>query len=96
MDRNKFSTLGDALERLLGDSPLAEGLKYSRVCEAWDTAVGDAIAHVTLSKTFESGTLTVRLSSSVVRMHLEMSKDEIRSRINEALGDNVVKTLILR
>ena len=96
MDRNKFATLGDALERYLGDSPLAEGLKYSRVCEAWDSAVGDAIAHVSLSKSFEAGTLTVRLSSSVVRMHLEMSKEEIRARINDILGDNIVKSLILR
>ena len=96
MERKKFSTIGDALERCLGNTPLADGLRYSRVCDAWDAAVGDAIAHVTLSKEFENGVLTVRLSSSVVRMHLEMSKEDIRARINEQLGETLVKSLIFR
>ncbi|MBP5505133.1 MAG: DUF721 domain-containing protein [Bacteroidales bacterium] len=96
MERKKFSTLGDALERYLGDSPLADGMRYARVCEAWDTAVGDAIAHVTLAKEFEAGVLRVRMSSSVVRMQLEMNKPEILARINEALGDNLVKSIIIR
>ena len=96
MERKKFTTLGDALERCLGNTPLAEGLRYSRVCEAWDAAVGDAIAHVTLSKEFEKGVFTVRLSSSVVRMHLEMSKEDIRARINDQLGEALVKSLTFR
>ncbi len=96
MERKKFSTIGDALERYLGSTPLADGLRYSRVCDAWDAAVGDAIAHVTLSKAFENGVLTVRLSSSVVRMHLEMSREDIRSRINGQLGETLVKSLIFR
>ena len=96
MDRNKFSTLGDALERFLEGSPLAEGMRFGRVCSAWDEAVGEAIAHVTLSKKFENGVFTARLSSSVVRMQLEMNKPAILARMNEILGDNIVKTLNLR
>ena len=96
MERKKFSTLGDALERYLGDSPLADGMRYARVCEAWDAAVGEAIAHVTLSKRFEDGVFTARLNSSVVRMQLEMNKPAILGRMNDILGDNLVKNLILR
>lgn len=96
MDRNKFSTLGDALGRYLEGSPLAEGIRYGRVCSAWDEAVGEAIAHVTLSKKFENGVFTARLSSSVVRMQLEMNKPAILSRINEILGEEMVVSLNLR
>ncbi len=96
MERKKFSTLGDALERYLGDSPLADGLRYARVCEAWDAVVGEAIAHVTLSKVFENGVFTARLSSSVVRMQLKMSQQQILAGMNDFLGDDIVKSLVLR
>ena len=96
MDRNKFTSLGDALERYLANSPLAEGMRYARVCAAWEEAVGEAVAHVTLSKRFEEGVFTARISSSVVRMQLEMNKPAILARMNETLGDNIVKTLNLR
>ena len=96
MERKKISSLGEALERYLADSPIADGLRYSRVCRAWDEAVGGAVASYTLSKKFENGVFTARLNSSVLRMQLEMIKDDIRRRMNESLGGDMVVTLNLR
>lgn len=96
MERKKITTIGEALERYLADSPLSDGLRYSRVCRAWDEAVGESIAALTLSKRFDNGVFTVRLNSSVLRMQLEMIKDDIRARMNSSLGDELVKTLNLR
>lgn len=96
MERKKYSSIGEALERYLADSPLSEGLRYSRVCGAWDAAVGDAVASFVLGRQFRDGVFTVSLNSSVLRMQLNLSKEEIRRKMNEILGSDVVKTLNFR
>jgi len=96
MERKKFTSIGDALDRFLADSPLSDGLRYSRVCQAWDDAVGASVVSMTLGRQFDNGILTVRLGSSVLRMQMEMNKEVIRRRMNQTLGAEVVKTINLR
>ena len=96
MQRKKATSIGDALERVLADSPLAEGLRYGRICAAWDEAVGASVAAMTLGKKFENGVFTVRLGSSVLRSQLQMSREVIRTRMNDILGDDLIKTINLR
>ena len=96
MDRKKTASFGEALERYLADTPLADGLREGRVCAAWDTAVGPSVAGFTLSRKYANGVLTVRLGSSVLRSQLNMSKETIRARINEILGSDLVSQINLR
>ena len=96
MQRKKSTSLGDALERYLADSPLADGLRFGRICSAWETVAGPSVSAMTLGKKFEGGVFTVRLSSSVLRTQLQMNRETIRTRMNEILGDELIKTLNLR
>ena len=96
MQRKKSTSIGDALERYLEGSPLAEGLRIGRVCSSWDAAVGPSVASLTLGKKFEGGVFTVRLASSVLRSQLQISKETIRARMNDILGEEIVKTINLR
>ena len=96
MQRKKSTSIGDALERYLADSPLADGLRFGRICSAWDTAVGPSVAAMTLGKKYEGGVFTARLSSSVLRTQLQMNRETIRTRMNEILGDELIKTINLR
>jgi hypothetical protein len=45
---------------------------------------------------FSAGVFTVRLGSSVLRMQLQMSVEDIRARMNKILGDGTVQKIILR
>lgn len=96
MQRRKSILLGDALERYLADSPLAEGLRFGRICSAWDSAVGPSVSSMTLGKKFEGGVFTARLSSSVLRTQLQMNREAIRTRMNDILGDELIKAINLR
>ena len=96
MQRKKSTSIGDALERYLADSPLAEGLRLGRISQAWDTVVGPSVVSMTLSKKYEGGVFTVRLGSSVLRSQLQMSRETIRTRMNDMLGDELIKTINLR
>jgi hypothetical protein len=96
MDRKKTASFGEALERYLADTPLAEGLRYSRVCQAWKDTVGESVSKFCSGYKFEGGILTVRLTSSVLRMQLEMSRETIREQLNNCLGSDMVKSLKLR
>ena len=96
MERKRFSSLGEALERYLADSPLSEGLRYSRVCNAWDSVVGQTVVPFVLGKQFRDGEFTVRLNSSVLRMQLNLNREDIRLKMNEILGSDMVKSLNLR
>lgn len=100
MERSNFKTLGQALERYLATEkearPISEGLRYARVCSAWDEAVGVSVAAMTLSRQFDSGVLTVRIGSSVLRMQLQMNRETIRHRMNRLLGEDTVTAINLR
>ena len=96
MQRKKASSIGEALGRYLADSPLSEGLQYGRVCAAWDEAVGSAVAGMSSGKRFRDGVFSVCLSSSVWRMQLEINKEDIRRRLNEVLGEEIVVSINLR
>ena len=96
MDRKKTSSFGEALERYLADTPLADGLRYSRVCQAWKDTVGETVSKFCSSYKFEDGIFTVRLTSSVLRMQLEMTRETIREQLNNRLGSDPVKSLKLR
>ena len=96
MDRKKTASFGEALERYLADTPLADGLRYSRVCQAWKDTVGETVDKFCSSYKFEDGIFTVRLTSSVLRMQLEMTRETIREQLNNRLGSELVTSLKLR
>ncbi|MBQ3659200.1 MAG: DUF721 domain-containing protein [Bacteroidales bacterium] len=96
MDRKKSATIGEVLERYLADSPLADGLRFSRVCQAWNDVVGPSVASMSSGQKFSAGVFTVRMGSSVLRMQLQMSVEDIRARMNKILGDGTVQKINLR
>ena len=96
MDRKKSATIGEVLERYLADSPLADGLRFSRVCQAWNDVVGPSVASMSSGQKFSAGVFTVRMGSSVLRMQLQMSVEDIRARMNKILGDGTVQKIKLR
>ena len=96
MQRKKAYSIGEALERYLAGSPLADGMRYARVCSAWNESVGDMVARRCSSFRFEKSVFTVAVNSSVLRMQLEMSKEDIRRRMNADLGEELVAQIVLR
>ncbi len=94
--RDGENTIGDVLKNFIEKNKLQKGLDKVSVKEAWHTVLGDAIAKYTTDVTLDRTTLYVQLSSSVLREELSYGKEKIIRLLNEELGKELIKKLILR
>ena len=58
--------------------------------------MGNGVNNYTTNIQLERETLYVQLSSSVLREELSYGKDKIIAMLNEAIGKEVIKKLVLR
>ena len=89
-------SVGDALKEFIQANRLEKGLDKVNAKEAWDNVMGNAISKYTSAIRLDGETLTVQLSSSVLREELSYGKDKIIVLLNEELGKELVKKLVLR
>lgn len=94
--RNEHISIGDALKAFVEQNKLEKGLDKHQVEDAWTSLMGPGINNYTTKVILKNDTLYVSLSSSVLREELSYGKEKIVNMINEELGKEVVKTLILR
>ncbi|SRX75485.1 DUF721 domain-containing protein [Aequorivita antarctica] len=89
-------TIGDALKEFIGANRLEKGLDKVNAKEAWDAVMGNAISKYTTDVKLDRDTLYVQLSSSVLREELSYGKEKITRLLNEELGKDLIKKLVLR
>ena len=89
-------TIGDALKEFIEGNRLQKGLDKVNVKEAWASVMGNAIAKYTTDIKLERDTLFVALSSSVLREELSYGKEKIIRLLNEEVGKELIKKLVLR
>lgn len=90
------STIGDALKDFIKTNNLSKGLDKVNVTEAWHTVMGTAISGYTAAVKLEGDTIYVQLNSSVLREELSYGKEKIINMLNDELGREIIKKLILR
>lgn len=88
--------LGEVLEELVGQLGIREKLSEYDAVLQWETVVGSHIAKIARAERITQGVLFVRVTASTWRNELNMRKEEIRSRLNTALGADVVKDIRFR
>lgn len=88
--------LGDVLKEFVQQNRLQNGLDNVNVEEVWYAEMGPAVKKYTTGIQLKKDTLYVRLSSSVLREELGYGKSKIIRNLNEALGKELVKKLVLR
>ncbi len=89
-------SISDALKEFVETNKLEKGLDKINVTQAWINLMGNGVNNYTESVNLERDTLYVKLSSSVLREELSYGKQKIISMLNEELGKEVVKKIILR
>ncbi|CAM1363118.1 conserved hypothetical protein [Tenacibaculum sediminilitoris] len=77
------------------NNKLKKGFQKIHIDEAWGKLMGAGVASYTSEVKLQNGTLIVRLSSSVLREELNYGKDKIIRMINEEIGEELVKKLML-
>ncbi|UOB16895.1 DUF721 domain-containing protein [Abyssalbus ytuae] len=93
---NEHISLSDALKEFIHENKLEKGIDRVNVREAWVNLMGKGVNNYTADVQLKNTTLYVSLSSSVLREELSYGKEKIIKMINEELGKELVKELILR
>ncbi|WP_394758186.1 DUF721 domain-containing protein [Flavobacterium sp.] len=90
------SVVGDILNQIIKTNKLESGLNQVSVIDAWKNLMGNGVNNYTRSVALRNSVLYVELTSSVLREELSYGKDKIIKMINEELGKEVVKDVVLR
>lgn len=93
---NEEQSLQDVLKNFISQNNLQKGIDKVEVKEVWYKLMGNGVANYTTEVELRKETLYVKLSSSVLREELMMGKDKIINMINEEIGKEVIKSLVLR
>ncbi len=93
---NEHISISDALKEFVETNKLEKGLNKVNVADAWVKLMGNGINNYTTAVNIERNTLYIQLSSSVLREELSYGKQKIIDMLNEELGKNIIKKLILR
>lgn len=93
---NDHISISDALKEFVETNKLDKGLNKVSVADAWKKLMGNGVLNYTTSIHFERETLYIQLSSSVLRAELSYGKGKIISMLNQELGKDIIKKLILR
>ncbi len=88
--------LSEALSEFIKENKLQKGIDKVDVREAWEKLMGNGVNNYTTAVELRNETLFISLSSSVLREELSLGKSKIIRMINEELGKDLVKKLVLR
>ncbi len=94
--QNSHMNLGDALKEFIKENKLEKGINKVDVRDAWVKLMGNGVNNYTTAVELKNEVLYVSLSSSVLREELSYGKSKIITMINEELGKELVKKLVLR
>ncbi|SHM59730.1 DUF721 domain-containing protein [Flavobacterium chilense] len=93
---NNESTIGAVLQQIIQVNKLQPGMDQIDVKEAWRQLMGNGVNTYTRNVILKGSTLYVELGSAVLREELSHGKSKIVKMINEELGREVVKDVVLR
>lgn len=93
---NEHISISDALKEFVEKNKLQSGLDKVNVRDVWNSQMGPAIAKYTTAIKLDREVLYVQLSSSVLREELSYGKEKIVRNLNEELGKELIKKLVLR
>ncbi|TBX69143.1 DUF721 domain-containing protein [Flavobacterium silvisoli] len=90
------SSIGEVLKAFIETNKLQSGMDKIDVQAAWKSLMGNGVNSYTQEVILKGSTLYVSLTSAVLREELSYGKTKIITMINEELGKEVVKDIILR
>ncbi len=85
--------LKKAIEEAISGAGIKTALDQEAAVTFWNNIVGETVSSVTEAERVESGTLVVRVETSVWRQELQMQKKEIIKKINKKIGTKAIRDI---
>jgi predicted nucleic acid-binding Zn ribbon protein len=89
-------SLGDALKQFLNKSRLKSGVQAIQIEEAWEKIMGKSIAKYTDSIQIINNTLFITSAVAALKSELIYQREKIIQRVNEELGEKVIKEVVIK
>ncbi|GIZ15023.1 DUF721 domain-containing protein [Capnocytophaga catalasegens] len=93
---NDINSLSELLKRAVQKNNWEYGIDKVRVKQAWNKIAGMGVERYTQAVNLQGTTLIVSLSSAALCQELSYGKTRMIELINEELGKEVVKEIILK
>jgi predicted nucleic acid-binding Zn ribbon protein len=87
--------LGDAIRAFLKQSKMSDGVQTARLKMHWENIAGKAVAKYTDKIEIKNKTLYIHTDVAPLKQELMFQKPLLLTRVNEQLGEEVVKELVL-
>lgn len=93
---NNEVTLKEALGALIEQYRLKGKLNQHRIQVAWERLMGPSISGYTTGIRLHQKKLFITISSAALRQELSYGRDKIKARLNEELGEEYIKEVVIR
>jgi hypothetical protein len=88
-------SLGEALKQFLENSKLKGSLQALQIGDVWEQIMGKTIAKYTEKIAIHGDKLYITTYVAPLKQELIYQKETIIQRVNEALGEKIVKEVII-
>lgn len=89
-------SIGEALKQFLESSRIKGGIQALQIEDAWEQIMGKTVARYTDKLQIIGDKLIITTNVAPLKNELIYQKEKIKQRVNEALGQNVVKEVIIQ
>lgn len=94
MRRRNTELISDVIQQFLKQKKLDKPLYEKRIIAAWPEVLGNNIVAYTSELYIKNKTLYVKLTSSVLRHDLFISREQIVKSLNNHVGYNVIHDIV--
>jgi predicted nucleic acid-binding Zn ribbon protein len=88
-------SMGDALKQFLDKSRIKNSIQAMQIEDHWEKIMGNTIAKYTDKLEIRNGTLFIYTKVAPLKNELVYQRDLIIQRINESLGQVVVREVVV-
>lgn len=92
---NDNQSLAAVIKDFVSTNNLETGLDKVNIRDAWAQLMGNGVNNYTTAVELKRDILYVKLSSSVLREELSYGNQKIVTMLNEAIGKDLIKKLVL-
>jgi len=89
-------SMGDALKQFLNQSRLKGSLQALQIEDVWEKIMGKTIARYTDKIKIHGHTLYISSTVAPLKQELLYQKEKIIQRVNEALGERVIREVVIQ
>ena len=96
MRRSNTQSLSEVLREYIRENRIERKLKEVDAVKSWEDLLGKTIARYTRNISISNRILYVEITSAVVKNELIMMREEIRRKINEHAGVELVSRIVFK